>query len=337
MDGANPVLVEVVRGALVESRHRGAAAVVDADGELKAAWGEVGRAVYPRSAAKPVQALPLLETGAAERFQMTEKELALACASHSGEAIHTGAVAGWLERIGLGVGALQCGSQAPRDAETLNAMRRAGAAPSALHHNCSGKHAGFLTTAVHLGEATAGYLGPGHPVQQRVARALAEMGACDLEHGPPGVDGCGIPVFAMPLAALARAMARLAAPRGLPSARAAAARRVIAAMTAEPSLVAGRGRFDTLVMAAAAGAVAVKTGAEGVHVAALPEAGLGVALKIDDGARRAAEVAMAAILGHLGVLEGGALAALSALAEPPVLNDAGARVGTVRAAAGWLD
>ncbi len=335
MNTSNPVLIEVTRGGAVESRHRGAAVVVLGDGTLVAQWGDIEAPVYPRSAIKPIQALALVESGAADRFSLSAEELALACASHSGEPCHAEAVGGWLEGVGLGPAALQGATQIPRAETSANAMVRAGARPTALHHNCSGKHAGMLTTALHMNEPIAGYLEPTHPVQRRVARILAEMGGCDLTDAARGVDGCGIPVIAMPLAAVALALARLAAPEGLEQKRATAARRLFAAMTAHPYLVAGRGRFDTTAMTAGGGAFAVKTGAEGVHVAAVPGLKLGIALKIDDGARRAAEVAMAALLRHLGVLDDGARAALSPYLDAPVLNNAGLRVGTIRAAAGW--
>ena len=335
MDTSNPVLVEVTRGAAVESRHRGALAVVRVDGTIVAQWGDIEAPVYPRSAIKPIQALALVESGAAERFSLGAEALALACASHTGEPCHAAAVGGWLERLGLGAEALRCATQIPRDEASANAMVLAGARPTALHHTCSGKHAGMLTTALHMNEPIAGYLEPGHPVQRRVGRILAEMGGCDLTDAPLGVDGCGIPTIAMPLAAVALAVARLAAPEGLAPKRAAAARRLFAAMTDHAYMVAGRGRFDTIAMQAGGGAFAVKTGAEGVHVAAVPGKGLGIALKIDDGAGRAAEVAMAALLQHLGALDDGTRAALAPYLDAPVHNNAGLRVGTIRAAAGW--
>jgi L-asparaginase II len=335
MNTSNPVLIEVTRGGAVESHHRGSAAVVRADGTIVAQWGAAVEPVYPRSAIKPIQALALVESGAAEHFSLSVEELALACASHSGEPCHAEAVGGWLERVGLGLEALQCAIQTSRDGASADAMVRAGAQPTALNHNCSGKHAGMLSTALHMNEPIAGYLEPTHPVQRRVARILAEMGDCDLTDAARGIDGCGIPVIAMPLAAVALALARLAAPEGLEQKRATAARLLFAAMTAHPYLVAGRGRFDTTAMTAGGGAFAVKTGAEGVHVAAVPGLRLGIALKIDDGAGRAAEVAMAALLQHLSVLDDDARATLSPYLDAPVLNSAGLRVGTIRAAAGW--
>lgn len=335
MAAKNPLIVEVTRGAMVESRHRGAAVVMDAKGKAVHAWGEIERIVCPRSAIKPLQALAVVETGAAEAFAVTDAELALASASHGGQAEHTDAVLAWLERIGLGADDLECGAHEPLDAETAKAKVRAGESSGAADNNCSGKHAGMLTTAKHLGEETAGYTRPGHPVQQRLRAILTDMGGADLSQAPEGTDGCGIPVFGMPLSAMARAMARMADTGSLEAGRAEAAGRIVAAMMSNPLLVGGRGRFDTVAMEAANGVFAVKTGAEGMHGAILPGLGLGVAVKIDDGARRATQVAMAAILDHLGVLDEEAKTALAGFLETPVLNARGERVGEIRMAKGW--
>ncbi|HUJ86756.1 MAG TPA: asparaginase [Burkholderiales bacterium] len=310
-----PLLVEVTRGALVESRHRAHCAVADAAGALVLARGEMERPVYPRSAVKPLQALPLLETGAADAFGLGPREIALACASHRGEPMHLAAVEAWLRRLGLSAQDLECA-----------------APPAALGHNCSGKHAGFLTTARHLGEPTRGYIEPGHPVQQRVRAVLAEMTGCDLSRAPAAIDGCGIPLYGIPLPGIARAMARLADPAGLAGARAAAARRILGAMAQEPLMVAGSGTFTSALLAAAGSDAALKPGAEGVFCAALPGLGLGVALKVEDGAARAAEVAMGALLCRLGALDEGAQQKLAPLLRPRLANAAGREVGEIRAA-----
>ena len=335
MAARNPLTVEVTRGGMVESCHRGAAVVMDAKGNAVHAWGEIERIVYPRSAIKPLQALAVVETGAAEAFAVTDAELALASASHSGQPQHMDVVLAWLKRIGLGANDLECGAHEPLDPETTKARVRAGESPGPADNNCSGKHAGMLTTAKHLGEETAGYTRPGHPVQQRLRAILTDIGGADLSQAPEGTDGCGIPVFGMPLSAMARAMARMADTGGLEAGRAEAAGRIVTAMMSNPLLVSGRGRFDTIAMEAANGAFAVKTGAEGVHGAILPRLGLGVAVKIDDGARRAAQVAMAAILDYLGVLDGKAKVALAGFLETPVLNEKGERVGEIRMAPDW--
>ncbi len=338
MRAKNPLTIEMTRGSMVESRHQGAAVVMDADGRRVHAWGDEARLVYPRSAIKPLQALVLVETGAADAFQLTDTELALASASHSGCPEHTEAVARWLKRVSLSPGDLECGGQEPMDADAARALAAAGEAPGPLHNNCSGKHTGFLTTAKHLGEATAGYSGPNHPVQQRMAALLAAMGDCDLSHAPTGTDGCGIPVYGMPLRAMATALARMAdpgGPGGLPPERQAAAKRIIGAMTAHPRFVAGPGRFDTVAMEVGADTFAVKGGAEGMYSGILPGLGLGIALKIDDGAKRASEVAMAAILEFLGVLNKAAETAMAAFIEAPVINARGETVGAIRMAEGW--
>lgn len=326
-----PVLVEVVRGDMVESVHRGAVAVADASGGLVFAAGDAARPTYPRSAVKPLQALPLLETGAAARWHLDDRHIALACASHGGEPEHVALVDEWLRRIGLSDADLECGAHWPSHADSARALAAAGRQPRPLHNNCSGKHAGFLSTARHLGEPTSGYIGVDHPVQRRVAAALGEMTGSEMAAAPWGVDGCGIPTFALPLAALAAGMARLGDPRGLGPTRAAAADRIRRAMAAHPHLVAGTGRCCTAVMAAAA-QVLVKAGAEGVYAAALPERGLGLALKIEDGAGRAAEVALLAVLARLGAVAPERMEALAARAHPPLLNVAGRRVGSLRPA-----
>jgi L-asparaginase II len=329
---ADPVLVEATRGDMIESRHRGAVAVVDAAGRLVLALGDVERPVFARSAIKPLQALPLVESGAADRFGLGEQELALACASHHGESVHVAAVAHWLERLGLGPDDLECGAHLPNDTAAAHALIRAGAAPSPLHNNCSGKHAGFLTTARHLGEPTRGYIQPDHPVQRRVLAVLEAMTGRDLSRAPRGTDGCGIPVIGIPLSAMAQAMARLADPREVPGPRAAAGRRLLDAMAAKPLMVDGTGGFPTLVMEAAGQRVRLKPGAEGVFCAALPTLRLGVALKIESGNGRAAEVAMGAVLQRLGAFTAVDASTLAPLLRPIINNVAGRRVGEMRAA-----
>ncbi len=316
MADADPVLVELTRGPLVESVHRGAVAVCDAAGGLVLALGDVARAVYPRSAFKMMQALPLVEGGGADRFGLGDEELALACASHSGEPFHVATVAGWLERIGAGEGDLACGPHLPYDEAAARAMLRARETPTRLHNNCSGKHTGFLTVARTLGAPLAAYVDLDHPVQRGVKRVLAQV--CDLDEGamPWGIDGCAAPNFAMPLDRLAMGFARLAGGVGLPADRAAAARRLQAAVKAKPLHMSGTGRACALITAAATARTTVKTGAEGVFTAAIPDLGLGVALKIDDGAGRAAETAIAAILVALGVLDPACEAARGLLAAP---------------------
>ncbi len=290
--------------------------------------------MFPRSSVKPLQALPLVESGAAARFAVSDRELALACASHSGEPEHVEVVRDWLARLGLTEDDLICGAHAPLALAAAEALVRAERQPSRLHNNCSGKHAGFLTLALHLGASPKDYGDPDHPVQRRVRRVLSEMGGADLSSAPVAGDGCGVPVVSMPLAAIARAFARLARPRELPAERAGAARRVIAAMTAHPYLVGGSNRFDTEVLEKAAGSVVVKGGAEGVCAAALIDRGVGIALKIDDGAKRASEIAMAALLARY-CDEGPLRDTLSVFERKQVFDTRGVPVGHIRPAPGW--
>ena len=329
---ANPILVEVTRGPLVESVHRGAIAVSDARGRLTFSVGDVESPIFPRSALKPIQAVPLLETGAADRFGLSDAELALACASHSGEPQHTEPVAAWQARIGCTVADLACGPQRPLYEPTATAMLLKGERWTPLHNNCSGKHTGFMTLARGLGAPIAGYQQVDHPVQRHVETTLKEMASLSGDL-PWGVDGCTVPNFALPLAGLARAMAAIADPSGQPATRAQASARILAAMSAYPELVAGTGRACTMLMRQAPG-IAVKTGAEGVYIAILPALGVGAALKIDDGAKRASETVLAALLIALGAAkpEGAALA----LAQAPVLNTRGVAIGERRVPAGLL-
>lgn len=320
----NPVLVEITRGDLVESVHRGAVAIADTTGAIRFALGDVETPVYTRSSLKPIQALPLVESGAAEAFHVSDEEVALACASHSGEPMHTSRVSAWLTRLGLSEADLACGPQAPRHEPTLEAMLTTQTKPTRLHNNCSGKHTGFLSVAQYFKVPTAGYVGIAHPVQQAVIAALQRLSG--VHDASWGVDGCAAPNFAIPLAAFARALAQMAG-RKTPGAD-----RILKAMTTYPELIAGTGRSCTALMHAAHGKAAVKIGAEGVYAAMLPEAGLGVALKIDDGATRGAETAIATVLEKLGALEGG-----TGLTHAPIINTRGDTVGEKRPAKALLD
>jgi len=325
----NPIEIDVWRGNLIESRHRVHGAVVDAHGGVVLAWGDYEAPIYGRSAIKPLLALLLVESGAAERYQLTDREVALACASHSGEPGHVDAVTAWLGRVGLGVDDLECGPQAPSHEPSMRAMYEAKQVPTRANNNCSGKHSGFLTAAQHLGFPTKGYIQYEHPVQQRLVGVLEQMSGANLTGVPRGVDGCGIPTIAFPIGNHAFAMAQLADPHHLPDARAAAAHRILAAMCAEPWYVAGTGRFCTKVMEAAGAKAAIKGGAEGVYMGALPEHGLGICLKVADGAGRASEVAMGAVLRHLGVIDAAAEAKLHETLEPPIRNWAGTVTGRI--------
>jgi L-asparaginase II len=328
----DPVLVEVTRGGRVESRHRGAVAVCDARGGLVISAGDVDRPVFPRSAIKVFQALPLVETGAAERFGFGDRELSLACASHSGEAGHVALAGDILARAGLGEADLECGCHWPFDQKVALALARAGGTPSQLHNNCSGKHSGFLCTAVHQSEPVAGYVGADHPVQLRARAAIEDLTGTRLTEDLAGTDGCSIPTYAAPLRGFAMGFAKLASKQGVDPVRAAAGGRLMQACMAEPWHMAGTGRACVALMEAAPGRVFAKTGAEGVFCGAVPELGLGFALKIDDGAGRASEVLVAATLARIFREHDGALAeAYAALAGHPLVNWEKLEVGAVRA------
>lgn len=296
---ANPVLVEMLRGDRVESRHRGSIAVARPDGGLAFAIGEVHRPIYPRSAIKAIQCLPAIETGAADRFGFGDAEIALSCASHSGTDRHVAVAASMLAKAGLDASALGCGSHEPISAAAARSLMKAGHEPSALHNNCSGKHAAMLATAVHMGEPVVDYLRPNHPVQVRIAGALEDLTGARLGPDRVGVDGCSAPNWAIPLANLARAFARLVTGEGVEAGRSQAAQRILRACWAEPELVAGPERLDTTLMTRFKGQLFTKTGAEGVYCGAIPARGLGFALKIDDGGKRASELVVKALIARL--------------------------------------
>ncbi|KAA2211392.1 asparaginase [Teichococcus oryzae] len=329
---ADPVLVEVMRGGQVESRHGGAFAVVDAAGGVVLSAGDIDRPIFPRSAVKVIQALPLVESGAADRFGLDAEALALACASHGGEPRHVAVAGRMLRAAGRDSGCLECGSHWPSHAEAARALAAAGSEPSPLHNNCSGKHAGFVCLACGMDADPRGYVQPGHLVQREVKAALESITGHALADGSHGIDGCSIPTYAIPLRALALGFSRIGTGRGLAPLRASAARRLRQAVAAHPFLVAGTGRFDTVVMQALGERVFVKVGAEGVFCAALPELGFGIALKCGDGATRAAEIAMAALLLRLLPPEEAIATALAPLAAPVLRNWNNLEVGALRPA-----
>lgn len=326
----NPVLVEVLRGAIVESAHRGAVAVFDGDGKPVVEIGDTTRPVFPRSAVKAIQALPLVETGAADAYGFGDRELALACASHSGEPAHVELAQAMLAKAGLDKSALECGAHWPSSHGAEIALARAGGSPNALHNNCSGKHSGFLCTCVHAGIAHRGYVKAGHAQQEMVRDAMQSVtgAAHDVDHS--AIDGCSIPTYAVPLKSFALGFARMATGRSFGPERAKAAKRLLSACMAEPFLVAGTGKADVALMQAAPGRIFVKTGAEGVYCAAIPELGLGIALKCDDGAGRAAEVMITAVLAKLLGADEALAANLLEQANPPIESRIGAKVGALR-------
>jgi L-asparaginase II len=328
----DPVLVEVTRGARVESAHRGAAILVDAKGGVLFSAGDVDLPVYPRSAVKALLALPMVETGAAARLGLSDAEIALACSSHSGEEDHVAAATSMLAKAGRDESVLECGVHWPSYDGATRALAAAGRTPTALHNNCSGKHSGFICLACDRGDDPKGYVKPDHPTMKVITAALAEMTSTRLDESNFAVDGCSIPTYAIPLRAMALAFARFGSGQGLAADRAAAAARIRAAVAAQPRMVAGTNRFDTKVIAALGERVFVKGGAEGVHCGTIPELGVGFAVKCDDGAGRAADVVTAALIARFLPNNGHVDPVVAELAGPVLKNWNGIEVGGMRAA-----
>lgn len=330
-----PLTIEATRGPFVESRHAVDLVIADADGARVGARGAPESLIYPRSAVKAFQALPVLDSGAASAFGFTDPHLALACASHNAEPMHVSGVSEMLRLAGLGASDLECGPQPPSRWPDQVALREAGGAPGPIHNPCSGKHAGMAATATHLGAPVSGYHRLEHPVQRAVAAALTEMIGAPHEAANHGIDGCSLPTYAAPLNALAVAFARfgVAAPPGGVGgeARVQAVRRLFDACVRHPEMVAGTNRLCTELMRALGGRAFVKTGAEGVFVASLPERGLGVALKVRDGATRASEAALVSVISELLPLNDAEAAALAPWLRRVVRDRNKQEVGEIRA------
>lgn len=328
---SNPVCVEVTRGDLVESRHRGSVAVVDGDGKLVFSLGDIESGVFPRSACKAMQALPLVESGAADAYGFGDKELALACSSHNGEDEHVVLAASMLARAGRDVTTLECGAHWSFDQKTIIHQARTMEKPTALHNNCSGKHSGFICACSHQNIDPKGYVGYDHPLQQQIRETMQSLTGTPLGHDNCGTDGCAIPSYAVPLKSLAHGFARMATGNGLEPPRAKASRRLIDACMAEPFYVAGTDRACTKLMQIAPGRIFAKTGAEGVFCAAIPEQGIAIAVKCDDGTTRAAEAMVAATLARFFEKGGGVHAGLMAMANKALKNWNRIHVGDIRA------
>jgi L-asparaginase II len=332
-------VIELTRGGIVESIHYGAIAVADPSGNLHAWWGDAEIVTFLRSSAKPFQALPLLESGAADQLQLSLEQVAVICASHSGTDEHVRMVASIQEKVGISEADLMCGVHPPYHQPTAQRMREQGVEPTPNRHNCSGKHTGMLTLASFLGEPLSDYINPQHPVQLRIIQTFAEMCGLDTERVVMGIDGCSVPTFAVPLGAAATAFARLMDPSALTPGRAEACRAVVAAMTSHPNMVAGPDRFDTRLMEVTAGRVLAKGGAEayqgmGVRAGVIsPDApALGVAIKIADGDRgnRAREAVALSVLEDLGALVEGEREALQEFGPREITNYRGLTVGRIR-------
>lgn len=320
-----PVLVEVTRGSEVESRHRGEVAVVDEVGTVRHGLGDPKMPVCMRSLAKPFQALPLITTGAAAAFGFGPEELALMSGSLSGQDFQVALVEQILARVGLEPGALKCGSHPPLHRPTAKALAQAGAKPTPLHHTCAGKHASMLALCVRHGWPLEDYLNPAHPVQQLILKTVAEIVGLDPGDIIVALDGCSAPVFYAPLRNIARGFACLAAaapgtPEGI----------IMEACLHHPRHIAGDERLETMIMQALPDRVLAKTGAEGGFALALAREGLGVALKIEDGASRALGPAILEVLHQLGLLSPEVRETLGPQWRPVLYNHQKQEVGLLR-------
>ena len=328
---ANPVLVELTRGSVVESRHRGAISVVDSSGKSVMDIGDTAQPVFARSAIKAVQALPLVESGAADAFQWGDAELALACSSHSGEDRHIARAASMLRSAGRDESDLECGPHwATQEKVLIHQARTFTQDPGAICNNCSGKHAGFVCTAAHMDVDPKGYIRPEHAVMKAVKGALEDVTGALHQEDQCGTDGCSIPTYATPLTAMAHGFAKMGSGDGLGPERAKAARRLVNACMAEPFYVAGTDRFCTRLMELGKGRLFGKTGAEGVFCGTIPELGLGIALKCDDGGTRASEAMMAAVVARLLPSDDPLSDALAEMSQPTLTNRNGYVVGETR-------
>jgi L-asparaginase II len=328
---AHVPIAEVTRGSAVESIHYGSVAVVDRAGRLLASAGDPHVLTFTRSALKPLQALPFVAAGGPERFGYSSAQVALLCASHSGEPRHVEAVADMLARAGLHGSDLQCGTQAPGFYEARGEVPPA--PPwSPLQHNCSGKHSGMLAWCVHCGSPTADYLAYEHPLQQAIRQAVARFTGVDEDRLVSGIDGCSAPNYAVPLSGLARAFARVAAADAVDPDYGAAPRRIAEAMTRHPEMVSGDHRSDLALMQSGRGDWVTKIGAEGVQAIGIRSRGLGIALKVADGQKRGLYPAVVSVLDQLGLLDAPARDALAPWGRRALANYRGTVTGEVRSA-----
>ena len=333
-------IVEVWRGPIIESRHRGHLVAVDGTGATVASLGSPDTVTFLRSSAKPIQALPSLVSGAADRFGFTEQEIAISCGSHNGEPIHVEAVTSMLRKIGLDHTALKCGAHEPYSQQVAREMIRKGEQPSVLQNNCSGKHAAMLALARHIGAPVETYDELSHPVQQMILKAVANFANVPVEDIVIATDGCAAPIFAISVRAMALMYARLVAPPpNFDTQTSESCQRIVDAMIRYPEMIGGTTkRLDTELMRAGRGRFISKIGAEGVYtVGVLPSRdwpkGLGLALKIEDGDdQRARPPAVIDALRQLGVLDAADLNTLSEYSPTVIRNRRGDHVGEARAA-----
>lgn len=320
---AHEILVRLARGAQLESVHYGSYCVVR-DGEILRRRGDMELPVFYRSAAKPIQAVAVVESGAPERFGFTDRELAMVVGSHSGSRMHAQTAVSMLAKIGVDESILHCGGHRSLDRGVYEGYVREGYSWGRIEDNCSGKHSGMIGAAAAWGEDPALYAEPGSRIQRENLANVALFTGVAAGDIPSGVDGCGVPSFALPVPAMARSMARFTTPDDLPDSKARAARRVMDVVTRHPEMVAGEGRFDTTVIRESGGRVICKEGAEGVQVIGVVGERFGMAIKIADGGTRAQQAVAATLLVEFGMLGKEVLARWLAR---PILSREGNPVG----------
>ena len=334
---ANPIMVNVTRGGIVESRHRGAIAIVDNKGNVKAAWGDIKRNIFPRSANKALQALAMVESGAIDKFGFSDAEIAFACSSHGGEDIHILAAKSMLDKLSLDADALECGIHWPFNEDSQRQLASNNKKPCQLHNNCSGKHSAMLAASLMMNIKIKGYSQQTHPLQQRILGIIEDICGIDMSNSAVGIDGCSIPTFALPLENLAYGFARFIAPDDLSDQRAKACKIITKAVFAHPEMVAGSKRYCSDMMRIMGSRVFLKTGAEGVYIAGLPEYGLGIAVKCDDGTTRGAEMMMSAALQYTGVFTEQDMEKITNFIDIPLKNHVGTIVGNICPSDSFID
>lgn len=332
MKKRTPLGIEVVRGNGVESKHQVMVVVCEERGLVTDFWGNVDYLTFPRSAIKPIQALPFVESGALEKFGLDEKHLALACASHHGEPHHIEILRSWMQKIGLSEADLHCGASWPSHEDSAHALIKKNQTRSPIYHNCSGKHLGIISTCLALGEDFKDYHKIKHPAQVRLRRVLSDLMKVQIEKMPVGWDGCGIPTHAVPLQALAAGISSFINPN-LPNSKRQTLQRVLQAWRYNPQLISGTQDFSQILSEKTGGRALLKAGAEGVWTGLMPEKSMAFALKVADGAKRAAEVAATAVFRHFGVISDAQFQDLKEWTQPSLKNSRGEEVGFIRVAA----
>jgi L-asparaginase II len=331
MASKQPLIIEILRGPVVESIHQVMAVVVNEHGGVVTYWGNPNFLTLPRSAIKPLQALSFVESGAMEKFALDSRHLSLACSSHGGEQGHLTVLKEWLDKLALSENILACGPQWPRNELATHEMIRRGLKPSAICNNCSGKHLGIISTCLHLGEDPKNYQQYEHISQKRMRKVLSEVTKIDHSQVAQAIDGCGLPTYALPLQGIAVGMSALLNQKEQPV-RKAAAKKILEALKNQPKLMSGSGEFAASVIEKTGGRAFVKGGAEGVFTGLIPGKGIAFAIKAADGSSRAAQLAAAHLLSSYGGVTESEAGALSEFWQPPVKNSRGETVGQMRIA-----